>query len=55
MNLFTRYSRVNILSSILAFLLGSIAYYFTIRYVLIHQLDDTLRIEEAEILDFVKT
>lgn len=55
MNLFTRYSRVNILASTLALLLGSVAYYFIIRYVLIRQLDDTLKIEEAEILDVVKT
>ena len=55
MNLFTRYSRVNILASTLAFVLGSVAYYFIIRYVLIHELDDTIKIEEAEILDLVKT
>jgi signal transduction histidine kinase len=55
MKLFTRYSRVNIVASILALLLGSIGYFFTVRYVLIHQLDDTLKIEEAEIMDFVQT
>ena len=55
MKLFTKYSRVNILASILALLLGSIGYYFVIRSVLLHQLDDTLKIEEAEILSFVKT
>lgn len=54
MKLFTKYSRVNIMASILALLLGSIGYYFTVRLVLIHQLDSTLKIEEAEILDFVK-
>jgi len=55
MRLFVRYSRVNIIASILALLLGSIGYYFIVRYVLVHQLDDTLKIEEAEILDYVKT
>src|SRR5450631_2123145 len=55
MKLFARYSRVNILASTLAFLLGGVCYFFIIRYVLIRQLDDTLRIEEAEILDFVRT
>ncbi|HTI12622.1 MAG TPA: HAMP domain-containing sensor histidine kinase [Puia sp.] len=55
MKLFTKYSRVNIIASILALLLGSIGYYFVIRSVLLHQLDDTLKIEEAEILSFVKT
>ena len=42
MQLFTKYSRVNIIASILALLLGSIGYYFTVRYVLVHQLDETL-------------
>ncbi len=54
MKLFTKYSRVNIMASILALLLGSIGYYFAVRLVLIHQLDSTLKIEEAEILDVVK-
>ena len=53
MKLFTKYSRVNIVASILALLLGSIGYYFAVRYVLVHQLDSTLKIEEEEILDFV--
>ena len=55
MKLFTRYSRINIIASILALLLGSIGYYFAVRYVLVHQLDDTLKIEEAEIMDFAQT
>jgi signal transduction histidine kinase len=54
LKLFTRYSRVNIVASILTLLLGSAIYYFAIRYILIHQLDDTLKIEEAEILSHVK-
>lgn len=53
--LFIQYSRINIIASILAFLLGSICYYFIIRYVLIRQLDDTLKIEEAEILNYART
>ena len=55
MKLFTQYSRVNIVASILALLLGSVGYYFTVRYVLIDQLDDTIKVEEAEILDHLKT
>jgi signal transduction histidine kinase len=55
MKLFSRYSRVNILASILALLLGSIGYYIAVRQVLIHQLDETLRVEEAEILSFIAT
>jgi signal transduction histidine kinase len=55
MKLFTQYSRVNIVASILALLVGSIGYYFTMRYVLIDQLDDTIRVEEAEILNNIRT
>jgi signal transduction histidine kinase len=53
--LFARYNRINILASILALLLGSFGYYFIIRGVLIHELDDALKVEEAEILNHVKT
>ena len=53
MKLFTHYSRINILASVLALVVGSIGYYFIIRTILIHQLDDTLEVEEAEILSHV--
>ncbi len=53
MKLFTKYSRVSILASVIALLLGSVGYFFAVRYVLLHQLDDTLKIEEEEILDQV--
>jgi signal transduction histidine kinase len=55
MKLFTQYSRVNIVASVLALLVGSIGYYFTMSYVLTDQLDDTIRVEEAEILNTIKT
>jgi len=55
MRLFTKYNRVNIVASILALLLGSVTYYFTVRYVLVSQLDDNLRTEEEEVLDHVRT
>ncbi|HVU55528.1 MAG TPA: HAMP domain-containing sensor histidine kinase [Puia sp.] len=54
MKLFTHYSRINILASILAVLLGSIGYYFMIRGILVHELDDALKVEEAEILSLVR-
>lgn len=54
MKLFEKYKRLNIIATIGVLILGSICYYFIIRYVLIRQLDDTLKIEEEEILDFVK-
>jgi signal transduction histidine kinase len=53
MRLFTKYSRVSIMASILALLLGSVGYFFAVRYVLLHQLDNTLKIEEEEILDHI--
>jgi signal transduction histidine kinase len=53
MRLFTKYNRVNIVGSIIALLLGSITYYFTVRYVLTSQLDDNLKTEEAEVMDHV--
>lgn len=54
MRLFTKYNRVNIVASIGALLLGSLSYYFAVRYVLTSQLDDNLRTEEAEVLDHVR-
>ncbi|HVU95583.1 MAG TPA: HAMP domain-containing sensor histidine kinase [Puia sp.] len=53
MRLFTKYNRVNIVASIGALLLGSVSYYFAVRYVLVSELDDHLRLEESEVLDFV--
>jgi len=53
MRLFTKYNRVNIVASIGALLLGSVSYYFAVRYVLVAELDDHLRLEESEVLDFV--
>ncbi|HEY6899191.1 MAG TPA: HAMP domain-containing sensor histidine kinase [Puia sp.] len=55
MKLFARYSRVNIVASITALLIGSVVYYFSVRYVLIGELDDSLKVEEDEIHDHVKT
>ena len=55
MRLFTKYNRVNIVASILALLVGSIGFYFAVRYVLISELDDDLKTEEAEIRDHVRT
>jgi signal transduction histidine kinase len=52
--LITKYNRVNIIATIAVLLAASICYYFIVRYVLIHQLDNTLKVEEAEILNYVK-
>ena len=55
MKLFAKYSRVNIVASVLALLVGSVVYYFSVRYVLLKELEDSLKVEEAEILDHVAT
>ncbi|MES2006081.1 MAG: ATP-binding protein [Bacteroidota bacterium] len=54
MKLFTRYNRVNITATIITFLVGSIGFYFVMDYVLTRQLDRGLRVEQQEIIDFVK-
>jgi len=41
------------MASVLALLLGGVGYFFAVRFVLLHELDDAIRIEEEEILDNV--
>lgn len=41
-------------ASIVIFLVASVAFYFTLRYVLIHQIDEDLEVEEEEIVTYVK-
>ncbi len=55
MKLFTKYNRINIAATIFTFLVGSIAFYFVLHYVLIRQLDETLRAEEQEINRYIET
>ncbi|MBS1668937.1 MAG: HAMP domain-containing histidine kinase [Bacteroidetes bacterium] len=54
MKLIAKYNRVNIIATIAVMLSASICYFFMLRYVLIRQLDNTLKVEEAEILNYVK-
>ena len=54
MKLFTKYNRFNVMASIIIFLIGCIAFYFVIRYVLVRQLDKTLYSEQTEILQYSK-
>jgi two-component system, OmpR family, sensor histidine kinase QseC len=49
MRLFTRYNRINLFATIIVFILSGTAFYFAIRYILINQVDDDLRIEQREI------
>ena len=54
MKLLARYNRVNIIVTIIVLLLSGLCYYFIIRHVLLNQLDEDLKVEEQEILDYVK-
>src|SRR4051812_21450402 len=53
MKLFTRYSRINVLATIIIFLIASVAFYFTLHLVLINQIDEDLKIEEREINSYI--
>ncbi len=53
MKLFTRYFRINLLATLLIFLLASIAFYFLLWYVMIAQVDEDLKIEQREIESYV--
>src|SRR5579859_3662663 len=55
MQLITKYNRINIVATIIVLLVASIFYFFIVRYVLIRQLDNTLKVEEAEILNYIRT
>jgi two-component system sensor histidine kinase QseC len=54
MKLATKYNRVSITATILVVLVSSFCYYFIIRYALINQLDDDLKIEEQEVMDYLQ-
>lgn len=54
MKLFTKYNRINITATIFIFLAGSVAFYFVLDYVLIRQLDATLRSEKQEITEYIQ-
>ena len=53
MKLFTRYFRINLLATLIIFLLASIAFYFLLWYVMIGQVDEDLKIEQREIETYV--
>lgn len=54
MKSFATYQRLNTYIAILIFLLGSIAFYGVLQYVLLRQLDDSLKAEKQEISDYVQ-
>ncbi len=54
MRLFTKYNRINLFATIIIFLLASATFYFAIRYILVGQVDEDLKIEQREIQTYVK-
>ena len=54
MKLLTRYNRINLVSTVIIFLFGCAAFSMLLRYVIISQVDEDLKIEKNEILTYVK-
>jgi signal transduction histidine kinase len=52
--LLDKYSRVHIITACIVLLISSVAYYFIIRSVLLKQIDNDLKVEEQEIVDFIE-
>ena len=50
MKLFAKYNRINLLSTVIIFILGSLAFSYLLRYVIIRQIDEDLNIEKNEII-----
>ncbi len=54
MKLLAKYNRVNIPITIATLLITGIGFYFIIHYVLVRQIDKDLRIEQQEIIHYIK-
>jgi two-component system, OmpR family, sensor histidine kinase QseC len=54
MKLLAKYNRINIIATIGIFLIGSVAFYFVLRHILIRQLDESLESEQQEIVQYVQ-
>lgn len=54
MKLQTKYNRATIAATIAVLLVGSVVYYFFVRYALIAQVDEALWVEEVEIYHHIK-
>ena len=54
MKLFAKYNRINVLATIFIFVVGSVAFYFALQYILIKQLDETLHSEQQEIHEYAE-
>ena len=55
MKLQAQYNKISIASTIIVLLIAGAGYYFLLQYVLKEQLDETLRVEQVEIQDFIQT
>ena len=55
MKLQAQYNKISIVSTILVLVIAGAGYYFLLQYVLKEQLDETLRVEQVEIHDFIQT
>ncbi len=55
MKLQAQYNKISFFSSAIVLLIAGAGYYFLLHYVLEKQLDDTLRVEQVEIHDFIET
>ena len=53
MKLLSKYNRINIAVTIGVFLLGSVFFFFVLRYILLNQLDETLMSERQEIVNYI--
>src|SRR5215510_2988159 len=55
MKLQAQYNKISIASTVLVLLIAGGGYYFLLQYILKDQLDETLRVEQVEIQDFIRT
>ena len=55
MKLQAQYNKISIASTILVLVIAGAGYYSLLQYVLKQQLDETLRVEQIEIQDFIQT
>jgi len=53
LKLLSKYNRINIAVTIGVFLLGSVFFFFVLRYILLNQLDETLMSERQEIVNYI--
>src|SRR6478752_6787534 len=54
MKLLTKYNRINLFSTVVIFLLASVAFALLLHYILINQVDEDLKIEQNEITSYIQ-